>query len=242
MPGHIRVGRIEYIDGKAVHPQYPGFTPIVVLTKSSPYGSLGPYELRDDNGRIMENIWQFSKVYEKVEQVAIPYTKAYPKIVWRWPAATHVDANGNLTDDYWRWREAGMANTMAVRYPPGAQNMNKCLYAIQAPGGPKLDYITSRRLIYAPVYMELVQKQRQFAELKKRHEDGEDLLIIEVDGPHERDLVYYMDKYRVGDDFIVSSTMLATPENLRIMRDDPEHAFGHGYCLAMALLGLPADF
>jgi len=51
----IRVGRITYEKGGAVHPVYEGYTPIVVLTKSSKYGDLGPYELKDENGRIMEN-------------------------------------------------------------------------------------------------------------------------------------------------------------------------------------------
>ena len=30
--------------------------------------------------------------------------------------------------------------------------------------------------------------------------------------------------------------MLITPENLNIMLNDPKHPYGHGYCLAKALL------
>lgn len=53
----IRVGRREYRkDGSYKDPSYPGFTPILVLTKSSAYGSLGPYCLKDEKGRIMENL------------------------------------------------------------------------------------------------------------------------------------------------------------------------------------------
>ncbi len=56
-PAQIRVGRIKYSGGKPIHPAFPGFTPIVVLTKSSAYGELGPYVLTDEKGCIMENIW-----------------------------------------------------------------------------------------------------------------------------------------------------------------------------------------
>ena len=32
--------------------------------------------------------------------------------------------------------------------------------------------------------------------------------------------------------------MLVTPNNLKVMMKDTTHSFGHGYCLAMALLDL----
>lgn len=54
----IRVGRRIYT---ITDPSYEGFTPIICLTKSTEYGSLGPYELKDEDGRIMENSYQFSK-------------------------------------------------------------------------------------------------------------------------------------------------------------------------------------
>ena len=56
----IRVGRRIYTNGKFTDPSYEGFTPIICLTKSTEYGSLGPYELKDEDGRIMENSYQFS--------------------------------------------------------------------------------------------------------------------------------------------------------------------------------------
>ena len=63
----IRVGRRIYNrNGSYTDPSYDGFTNIFVLTKSTEYGCLGPYELKDDQGRIMENIWQGEKVYKSV--------------------------------------------------------------------------------------------------------------------------------------------------------------------------------
>lgn len=53
----IRVGRCIYDrNGKRTDPSFEGFTPIVCLTASSAYGELGPYCLKDEYGRIMENI------------------------------------------------------------------------------------------------------------------------------------------------------------------------------------------
>ena len=49
----IRVGTIK----NNKHPKIPGFKNIVCLTKSTPYGDIGPYVLQDEEGRIFENIW-----------------------------------------------------------------------------------------------------------------------------------------------------------------------------------------
>jgi len=53
--------------------------------------------------------------------------------------------------------------------------------------------------------------------------------------PQERSLGYYMKTYSVSDDFIEDGTIIASEKNLRIMLNDPKHAFGHGYCLAWCL-------
>ena len=34
----------------------------------SKWGDLGPYLLKDEKERILENIWQFSKIYEKTRK------------------------------------------------------------------------------------------------------------------------------------------------------------------------------
>ena len=44
-------------------------------------------------------------------------------------------------------------------------------------------------------------------------------------------------EYDVDDDFIQDDTILVTEGNINIMLNDTKHAFGHGYCLCMALLG-----
>ena len=70
-------------------------------------------------------------------------------------------------------------------------------------------------------------------------QQGTNLLIIEVDGPHGDDLAYYQQRYRGVVDalWIQNNTILVNQANIEIMLNDPRHPFGHGYCLAMTLLG-----
>jgi hypothetical protein len=192
----IRVGRrVYHPDGTFTDPQFDGFKKILVLTASSPYGSIGPYDLKDEDGRIMENIWQFSKVYSKVAKSKQVFSHYDKKVIWEHPAETHVDSQGNLTDAYWQWREKGMKNPYPVRYPVGVKDRYRCLYALamEEDGtiSEKLDYIESRKKIYLPVYCNLVKKEHQFIELKMMLDSGQDLLIIDVDGPHQESLDYY---------------------------------------------------
>lgn len=235
----IRVGRIEYKRGRKIKPSFPNFTEIEVMTPSTKYGSLSPYVLKDRKGRYIENLWQFSKVYKTIPKSRQVYSRYDPTVIWGHPAETHVDDQGELTPGYFAWRKKGFYNKYPVRYPVGFHHRHKCLYAWWKK--QKLGYIESRMEIYIPEYIRSVKKEPQFKELKKRLEQGENLLIIEVDGPHQESLPYYQKNYDVEDDFIDDKTILATPENLTIMANDEKHPFGHGYCLAMALLGMELE-
>ena len=249
----IRVGKCTYDrNGKRTDPHFEGFTNILVLTKSSPYASLSPYCLKDEHGRIMESIFQFSKVYETIPESTQYYSRYDSKIIWKWRAERHAikkeDGSYDLTPEYFRWRYAGMNAKEAIRYPVGYNYRGKCLFALKEdpslpniPGNiiPKrLDYIEGRKEIYVPLYIRLVKEQPQFKELKEKLANGENLLIIEVDAALTEWMPYYKEKYNVPDDFIVDNTMLATPENLSIMLNDPAHPYGHGFCLAQALLDI----
>ena len=234
--GLIRVGRIVYEKGKPIHPSYPGFTPIVVMTKSSAYGDLGPYVLKDEEGRIMENLWQFRKVYPWVPKVKEVFSPRYDRtVVWEHQQETHI-TNGKPNEKYWAWRQKGLNHSLPVRYPVGNTSHRKlCLYVL-TDDGKELGLVEGRKQVYLHTYAALVKRQQRFHKLKKRLEAGENLLIIEVDGPHQESLEYYQTTYNVGKDFIENSTMLVTLKNIGIMLKDSAHSFGHGYCLAMALL------
>ena len=250
----IRVGRCKWERGKRIDPHFEDFTTCVSLTKSTTYGSLSPYMLKDSQGRILENVWQFSKVYQRVPDVTQARSRYDTTIIWRWPAETHASdiqfneegqaVSASLNSKYFNWRKSGMNAPEPIRYPVGYHHRHKCLFCLHEDVNDTnnadyqaLTYIPSRKKLYLPMYVEAVVKAPQFKHLKAKLERGENVLIAEVDGPHQESLDYYIKEYGVSEDFIQDDTMLATYENLNIMLEDPKHPFGHGYCLALALLG-----
>lgn len=259
----IRVGTIKYTKQGQINPSYPGFTPIMVLTKSSAYGSLGPYVLTIDSTEIegyegenypiiFENLWQFGKIYETVPKSVQRYSRFDNTVIWDWPAERHVKRSDKCstrtcireTDEvlptYWKWREEGMKLKAAVRYPVGKKHTSSCICYLTETG-EQLNYVQARCLIYCRYYIEIVKKQPQFKKLKERLEAGENLLIIEVDGPRVESIDYYKETYNVPDNWIENNTIEINQNNLEIMMRDTKHAFGHGYCLAMALLDYTFD-
>lgn len=233
--GQIRVGRITYDKGTPVYPSYEGFTPIIVMTKSSEYGELSPYVLQDENGVIMENAWQFRKLYPWVPESKQYYSRFDKTIIWSHPQETHV-SDGEPNEKYWAWREKGFKCQYPVRYPVGnGIHKSRCICVLS--NGERLGIKDSREKVYLKIYSDLVKKHLKFDNLRQRVKRGENLLIIEVDGPHQESLEYYKRTYNVEDSFIESNTMLITMKNVKIMLKDEKHSFGHGYCLAMTLFG-----
>src|SRR5436853_1320399 len=110
-----------------------------------------------------------------------------------------------------------MNNKDAVRYPVGFKERHQCkgiLWNSQNPQdndipfkAPLLNYIEGRKRVYVPLYKEFVEKQPKFLALKERLRKGENLLIIEVDGPHQESSDYYIEKYKVDKTFIEKNTI-----------------------------------
>ena len=120
------------------------------------YGGVSPYNLRDENGIIMENKWQFSKIYRTVPAVPMPYSTNDKRIVWNHSAETHIDVNGQPTQAYYAWRSKGFAAQDPIRFPvdmsPTVRASCVCPYKphndlaidITRP----LNYIDARKQIY----------------------------------------------------------------------------------------------
>lgn len=219
-------------------------------------------------GRIMENIWQFSKVYKKTRESKQTYSRWDKTVIWSYPSTTHlredikeslvlsslktfpmlekglntpIRFNGKTyytTCDYWKWRELGMFNKYFVRYPNTMYGKSDVVCSLFYDDTREeyqvLDYIEARKKIYAPVYCSLVKKQPKFKELQEKLSRGENLLIIEVDGPHD-DNKYYKGKYGINN-FVQNGTIKINKSNIKILLNDSKYCFGHGYCLACALL------
>ena len=88
---------------------------------------LGPVEIpiTGEIARNVENGWQFTKLYEE-----------------------HTDNEGNPTDEYWQWREDGLTETWAQRYPMGKGKKPLCSLLENR----RLDYVEARREIYVEIY------------------------------------------------------------------------------------------
>lgn len=248
--GKIRVGTCSWNKGKRIDPRYEGFTNIVCLTKSTAYGCLSPYCLTvkiKDKDIIMENAWQYSKVYPNVQETEQTRSRFDKTIIWKWPFQVHAIENNSggwrITPAYLEWRNAGMVVNEPIRYPVGRNFMHRCLFALKnnedGSINPKmLNYIESRIEIYLPLYCGALKQHEEFKKLKERVCNGENLLIIEVDGPKTRSLGYYKNKYGVDDDFITDDTIEINNKVLNIMLNDDKERFGHGYCLAGCLLDI----
>ena len=239
MSGQVRVGRIQcHPNGTRTVSSFEGFTPIEVMTKSSSWGDLGPYVMKTEDGVVFENYWQSAKVYPKVPQVKQPYSRWNPQTIWEHPAEDHIDEHQEPTHRYWSWRRKLRANPYPVRYPAGFLNRRNALYSLEDEGGKPLTYVEARKGIYLKEYLKLVVKLPRFQGLKQRLVQGENLLVLEVDGPHQESLQHYKDQYGVDDQFIQQDTVLACQASLDLLLNDDKHSFGHGYCLAWALLDL----
>lgn len=121
----------------------------------SPF-NLGPVPMYDGKTAAnFENCWQYAKVYE-----------------------IHADADGNPTDAYWKWAEAGWKDPKPQRYPMGRGA--RPLYSLW--DGKRLGYIDARKTIYGPLYAQLVQETPSFQRLKDLHESGQDITLRDYDG------------------------------------------------------------
>lgn len=253
--GKIRVGRIIYGAGNApiFTSKYDGFTQIFVMIKDDPnknqYGALSPYSIRIPIdgypfGVIHENYWQFSKVYKEVPKIQQTASTHNNKIVWIHNKETHLDDYDNPLSTWFAWNKKGFECQDYVRFPVGSNKKmrSSCKYSLKVHSNGfidvtnKMNYIDARKKIYAASYCKNVIKHKLFDELLNRMHEGENLLLIEVDGPHQESLEYYQKKYNWTSDTIANNSMELSIDKLQILINDDKHAFGHGYCLGMALM------
>jgi len=225
----VRVGRTK---GQ----EFKGFETISVWCGKGKYSCLSPYDLKDENGHLHENIWQFSKVYEKIPKSVQRKSRWDNTIIWDHPSEAHV-MDGQLTEEYFKWREKGFNCQYPIRYPVGYNHRHKCVGSLKSTEGDELellDWVESRKQIYLPLYDKLVRKEKKFEELKEKLKNGQNLLLIEPDGPHPEDAEYYA-KFGVK---IENETILMNEHNLKFLLNDTKRPFGHGYCLGLALLDI----
>jgi hypothetical protein len=136
-------------------------SPTQWTTELSPF-YLGPCDLYGGYvAKNMENGWQFSKVY-----------------------ACHIDADGDPTDDYFKWAEKGWSDSFAHRYPMGKGAIPQYSYW----NGKHYSYIDARKHIYAPLYARAVAKTKAYAKLKELVDAGKSVYLLDYDAYRHREL------------------------------------------------------
>lgn len=113
---------------------------------------LGPCRLYGEfTAQVMENAWQFSKVYPEHQ------------------------CDGNPTAEYFEWAERGWSSRRANRYPMGKERDGEA--TTHWWNGEPLSKIEARKRIYIPLYAERVIQQQFFNDVKalweenKQHEE-----------------------------------------------------------------------
>jgi hypothetical protein len=233
--GNVYVAKYNYKTKVICHK--PGATTLLMHVKNDTFGaSLSPYVLRNEKGHLLENTWQFSKVYPKVKAITTKIHQYSNKIIWEHPEEIHIDSEGNLTKEFWAWRKKGRNNEYAVRYPNGFYGRTECQFSIcknELGEYECLDYIQARKGIYYAEYEKLCKTNNEFIEIKERLNNGESFLIIEVDGPDP--LLDFPPYNRIS----VEKPWLRISQNvINLLVNDTRKPFGHGFCIASLLLDL----
>lgn len=116
---------------------------------------------------------------------------------------------------WYAWRDGGFGSAKAIRYPMGKGVKPVCSWW----NGKALTYVEARKAVYAPIYAELVSRTRGYKVLRSLHEslydDGKPLILRDYDAYDH----------------------IALGRTLKEVINDPDRKCGHGFVLAMMLVG-----
>lgn len=229
MPGKLRVGKYNYKTKKM--PVIEGYTNVLIHTT----GALSPYVMKDDNGIIMENYWQFSKIWKKVYKIRQPISQYDNSVRWEYDDEKHLEnhyGKFHILKEYYVWQQKGFNSKKWVRYPNGFNHHKETVGSIYR--GKIINYIGARKKIYCKKYQDIAITKKLFKDLKERYENGENIQIVEVDGPSKGD-TYPYNKVQVKDGL---GSLKITKKRLNALINNSDQTFGHGYCVASMLLGI----
>lgn len=153
-----------------------------------------------DLALIFENYWQYGKIFDTMGHLI----------------------DGQITTKWMEFRKKGYAERKGFRHPKGTKT-KKCKHMACSSYyfGEYMDYITSRKKVYCPIYEALAKETAFYKLLKKQVENGLNVIILDFDGPKP------------------AGTCL--PINVDLLKqkiNDPTTPFGHGYVFAAMLGGI----
>lgn len=237
----VRIGGYDYKTKAGA--EYPGYTPILIHPgKANRYSGLSPYALKDSKGRIYENVYQGMKVYPMVSaQRQFAYVEGYRgrQLTWEHPSERHlIDPDAeltmeNLTPEFCNWRNKLLNNEFAIRYTAGFRNRHTCR-SLLTEAGEFLSYVPGRK-VYIDCYTKGdVREHPLYLELQQMLERGQNLLLMEVDGPRYHESAPFNELPAAVKD----CSLPVTAEIVSLARNNPNRPFGHGWVLAAMLAGL----
>ena len=161
-----------------------------------------------------ENYWQYGKAF---------------------PALKHLDPSGKVNAAWLAFRAKGYKKQGGDRHPAGtktdrvkfvdSQGRRHFEYSTATTSvylDQQMDYLTSRKRIYIPVYAHLVSQRPAFRALRAQVDAGMCVQVLDFD-------------VLAGGSHVVSAGFLRQRVN------DPKAPFGHGYVLAALLAGIPLE-
>lgn len=242
----------QYINSVSAKPyEYDDFEIINVLKwNNSKWKTLCPYYLRTDGqelcnnpGNILfENFYQGLKVYDIIyanEVYPSKYQANNPAYLW-WkyipesPSGDIIYANDIMNYVlYYRWRNDLWSCQHPIRYPNKIHRRKNVKFAIcvdKQGNEIRMDYLTTRKEMYVKEYIRLIRQLPEYKQLLEKIKKGKKLMICEVDVPAQGKKGLY------GNDCNENNISIMSIEKLESLMNDTNEAFGHGLCLAYALL------
>lgn len=243
--GHVRVAKYYPKTGILPPTRYPDGDYVNVLIHTKPGGlggDLSPYVLRDEQNRLLENVWQFSKVYDVVQAQSVPLNRYQPSrgLIWSHPAEKHWNSETNEpTNEYWLWRRKGETNKYAVRYPAGYLARHKVKFCLWNNSGKwqRLGYIAARKKIYVGEYVRLTKNHPAFGNLQKMVNSGTNIQLVEVDGPDPGFTTPEGNYFPYTEISLKYPGLLLSEDVVKTLVNDPKKPFGHGFVIGSLLLG-----
>jgi hypothetical protein len=232
--GKVRVGGKSKRGENGGYAEAPkGFKLLAIISRGKkPYNQLSPFFLgpyEDENlgleCQIFENLWQFSKVYENISDHEVKKKIDGKSIsLWKQKKETHAKKNEKnewvIQPEWYAWRKKGFECKHPLRHPNGTVRKNgPPLFSFY--GNECLTYVEARKKIYFPIYKNLIRKSKIYKEILEMVEKGQNILLIDVDGPD-------VTKYPNG--------IKMTRKYISEIIEDTSILFGHGYACADALL------
>lgn len=210
-----------------------GENPVNVLKWTGKWREFSPYYMKTDEetrgaraGILFENYYQGLKVYPRLyahEVYPSRFQRNRPPR-WAWKEDVEIIRNGVLwVEKYNEWRESVWACDYPLRYPNTIHRRSECVYSLV--DGVQYNYAEARRL-YRDEYCRLARKSPKYSLLLNMHP----LTLAEIDVPAAGKAGLHGEC--AGPDNITPLTL----ELLERLFADLSAPFGHGLCLAYALL------